>query len=133
MSRSTGLIIIRLLPIVLLVAALLFWMYDVQGRDGFVLRNTIAPILWVLLSALTLYRGDGNWTGAGKRMLFGTLGFAVPAIGLTGYLHYAYAVNLNDMFTTADEPLRVFEYLPLYTVVAGAIGFAIGWIAGRDS
>ena len=29
-------------------------------------------------------------------------------------------------------PDRVFYYLPYYTIVAGGIGFAIGWIVGRN-
>jgi hypothetical protein len=62
----------------------------------------------------------------------GVLGYAIPALGLAAYLHYAYSVNLNDMFTDAVYPDRVFRYLPFYTVVAGGIGFAIGWIVGRN-
>jgi hypothetical protein len=41
-------------------------------------------------------------------------------------------VNLNDMFSAAEFPDRVFRYLPAYTLVAGGIGFAIGWIVGRN-
>ncbi len=37
------------------------------------------------------------------------------------------------MFTDARFPDRVFRYLPLYTLVAGGIGFAIGWIVGRNA
>ena len=65
-------------------------------------------------------------------MPLGTLGFAIPALGLSIYLHYAYAVNLNDLFGDVQYPDRVFRFLPAYTLVAGAIGFAIGWIVGRN-
>ena len=85
-----------------------------------------------ILALLTLYRGGGKWSGAGLRMPLGTLGFAVPALGLSLYLHFAYSVNLGGMFTDAPYPERVFRYLPLYTLVAGGIGFAIGWIIGRN-
>jgi hypothetical protein len=51
---------------------------------------------------------------------------------LSLYLHYAYNVNLNGMFTDAVYPERVFRYLPIYTLAAGSIGFAIGWIVGRN-
>ena len=64
-------------------------------------------------------------------MLFRS-GFSIPALGLTLYLHYAYSINLNDMFTDALYPDRVFRYLPVYTIVAGGIGFVIGWIIGRN-
>ena len=130
-------LIARLLPVLLVTAAAAFWFADVQqgGPSGgrWVVRNLVPLLALVLLSWLTLYRGDGRWSGAGMRMPFGTLGFAVPTLGLTAYLHYAYSVNLNDMFGDAMFPDRVFRYLPIYTLVAGGIGFAIGWIAGRNA
>jgi hypothetical protein len=130
-------LIVRLLPVLLLVVAAGFWFADVQrgGPSGglWIARN-LAPLLaLLLLSWLTLNRGNGRWSGAGMRMPLGTLGFAIPSLGLTAYLHYAYSVNLNDMFGDAQYPDRVFRYLPLYTFVAGGIGFAIGWIAGRNA
>jgi hypothetical protein len=57
-------------------------------------------------------------------------GFAIPALGLTLYLHYAYAVNLDGMFDAGAGDL--FRFLPYYTVFAGMIGFAIGWLIGRN-
>jgi hypothetical protein len=130
-------LIVRLLPVALLAVAAGFWFVDVQqggpSAGQWAARN-LAPLLaLVLLSWLTLYRGDGRWSGAGMRMPLGTLGFAIPTLGLTSYLHYAYSVNLNDMFNDAPFPDRVFRFLPLYTFVAGGIGFAIGWIAGRNA
>jgi hypothetical protein len=89
-------------------------------------------LLLVLLSAFVLYRGGGQWAGSGKRLPLGVIGYSIPALGLGLYLHYAYSINLNDMFTDAAFPHRVFYYLPYYTVVAGGIGFAIGWIVGRN-
>ena len=86
----------------------------------------------VALALITLRRGNGTWTGSGWRWPLGTLGYAIPAVGLSVYLHYAYAVNLNGLFTDATQPEQLFRFLPLYTIGAGAIGFAIGWIAGRN-
>ena len=123
----------RLLPVLLLGTAAAFWFADVQESGPWVARN-LAPLLaLVLLCWLTLYRGDGRWSGAGMRMPLGTLGFAIPTLGLTAYMHYAYSINLNEMFSDAEYPDRVFRYLPAYTFVAGGIGFAIGWIAGRNA
>jgi len=59
------------------------------------------------------------------------IGFAVPALGLSIYLHYAYTVNLNELFSGATNPEKLFRFLPVYTLVAGGIGFAIGWIVGK--
>lgn len=125
-------LVVRLLPVVLLALAAAFWFADVQQGGPWIFRNLLPLAMLVALSWLTLRRGDGRWSGAGMRMPLGTLGFSIPALGLASYLHYAYSINLNEMFSDAQYPDRVFRYLPAYTLVAGGIGFAIGWIAGRN-
>jgi hypothetical protein len=125
-------LVVRLLPVVLLALAAAFWFADVQQGGPWIFRNLLPLVMLVALSWLTLRRGDGCWSGAGMRMPLGTLGFAIPTLGLASYLHYAYSINLNEMFSDAQYPDRVFRYLPAYTLVAGGIGFAIGWIAGRN-
>lgn len=128
----TRLILVRLVPLVLLVAAMALYVKDVQAGGPYVFRNLLPPLVLLVLAAFTLRRGDGRWTGAGWRLPLATLGFALPTLGLSIYLHYAYAVNLNDLFTGASRPEQLFRFLPVYTVVAGGIGFAIGWIVGRN-
>jgi hypothetical protein len=126
------LITVRLLPLILLTAAAAVWFNDVQGGGPYVLRNLVPLIVTLLIALLTLLRGRGRWTGAGWRLPLGTLGFSVPALGLGLYLHYAYSVNLDGMFDGAEGPSQLFRFLPYYTTVAGGIGFAIGWIVGRN-
>jgi len=126
------LLTVRLLPLVLLTGAAGAWFNDVQGGGPYVLRNFVPLIIMLLFALLTLLRGQGSWTGSGWRLPLGTLGFSIPALGLAVYLHYAYSVNLNGMFDAAESPLALFRFLPYYTTVAGGIGFAIGWIAGRN-
>lgn len=116
----------------LLLLATAVWFNDVQGGGLYVSRNLLPLGIILLLSLLTVWRGNGSWTGTGWRLALGTLGFSIPALGLAAYLHYAYAVNLNDMFVDAQHPLQLFRYLPYYTSGAGLIGFAIGWIVGRN-
>ena len=130
--ETNRLILVRLAPLVLLVAAAGMWINDVQGGGPYVLRNLVPPVFVLVLAALTLHRGEGRWTGSGWRLPLGTLGFALPALGLSVYLHYAYSVNLNDLFTDATRPEQLFRFLPVYTFVAGGIGFAIGWIVGKN-
>jgi hypothetical protein len=132
METGTRYLVVRMLPVVLVVTAAGLWFADVQQGGPWVPRNLLPLAALLLLCYLTLRRGSGRWSDAGMRMPLGTLGFAIPVLGLATYLHYAYAVNLNDMFTAAEFPQRVFRFLPAYTLVAGGIGFAIGWIAGRD-
>jgi hypothetical protein len=133
-SNTIKLVIWRLLPVVLVSVAAALWFHDVQQGGPYVLRNLIPLALLVGLSGLVLYLGNGKWSGSGsgKRLPLGIIGYAIPALGLALYLHYAYSINLNDMFSDAAYPDRVFRYLPVYTVVAGGIGFAIGWIVGRN-
>ena len=126
------LITVRLLPLILLTGAAGAWFNDVQGGGPYVLRNVAPLIIMLLFALITLLRGQGSWTGSGWRLPLGTLGFSIPTLGLAVYLHYAYSVNLNGMFDAAESPLALFRFLPIYTTVAGGIGFAIGWIAGRN-
>ena len=132
MNADAKYLAVRLLPAVLLCLAAGFWFADVQQNGPWVARNLVPLVLLVALAFITLKRGAGRWSGAGMRWPLGTLGFAIPTLGLSVYLHYAYAINLNDMFGDAQFPDRVFRFLPAYTLVAGGIGFSIGWIVGRN-
>jgi len=122
----------RLLPVILVSMAAAVWFNDVEEGGPYVLRNLVPLAILVLLAGLVLLRGGGHWTGSSKRLPLGVIGYAIPALGLAIYLHYAYSINLNDLFTDAAHPELIFKYLPIYTTVAGGIGFAIGWIVGRN-
>ena len=123
----------RFVPVLFAMIATAYWIDTVQSGGPFVLRNLVPLVILLMLALFTLVRGHGRWTGSGMRLLLGTIGYAIPALGLSSYLHYAYSVNLNGLFTDVEQPVRVFEYLPIYTTVAGGIGFVIGWIVGRNA
>ena len=127
-----GLVAFRLLPVFFITVTAMTYVAYVEGEDAYVIRNITPMLMVIVLSTLTLYKGGGSWTGAGWRWPLGTVGFAIPALGLSLYLHYGYAVDLEGMFDDAVYPQELFRFLPAYTMVAGAIGFAIGWIAGRN-
>ncbi len=132
MGKESRLIAIRLLPVLLITASAIAYISHIEGPDAYAIRNAVPMIVLAFLSAITLYRGGGSWSGAGWRLPLGTLGFAIPALGLSLYLHYGYSVDLDGMFSDVEHPQALFRFLPLYTIVAGAIGFAIGWIVGRN-
>jgi hypothetical protein len=123
---------LRLLPVVLITAAAVAYVFYVEGGQAYAWRNVLPMIVVVILAAISLYRGRGRWSGAGWRWPLGTAGFAIPALGLSLYLHYGYATDMHGMYSEALFPQELFRYLPMYTVVAGGIGFAIGWIVGRN-
>ena len=67
-------------------------------------------------------------------MLLGTAGFAIPALGLSAYLHFAYASNLGDLFDDARYPMEVFRFLPIYTLSPVALDLrSAGLSAGISS
>ena len=111
MQDRGKLTIVRLAPLVLVTIAAAFWFNDVQGGGPYVMRNLLPPVVVVALAAITLWRSDGTWTRNGWRWPLGTAGFAIPALGLTIYLHYAFSVNLNGMFDDAEKPAQLFRFL----------------------
>ena len=124
--------LIRLLPLLLGVIIIGAWFADVQQNGPYVVRNLLPPALVVVLAAWILLETGGTWRITDWRLPLATIGYAIPAIGLSIYLHYAFSVNLDGLFTDATRPGELFRFLPYYTVGAGLIGFAIGWIIGRN-
>lgn len=122
----------RLLPVIIVTAASAAYVVAVQGTDPLAAANVVPMLVVIVLAVLTLRRGRGRWSGAGWQWPLGTLGFAIPAVGLTLYVHHAWSVDLDGLASEARDPRNLFRYLPIYTLFAGAIGFAIGWIAGRN-
>jgi len=125
-------ILVRLLPVALAVAAAVAYVIHVEGAKGYPERNALPMLLALGLGLIVLIRGGGNWTKGGWSWLLGSVGYAVPALGLSLYLHYGFANDVGGMFSDAIYPYELFRYLPYYTTGAGGIGFAIGWIVGRN-
>ena len=130
--RSAVVFLIRLSPVIFVTLSAMIYVLKVEAGVAYPFRNLVPMLVVIVLSAITLRKGGGHWTGSGWRWVLGTSGFAIPAIGLSMYLHYGYQVDLHGMYSESVYPTEVFRYLPLYTIVAGAIGFAIGWIVGRN-
>ena len=132
MAVSATLFLFRLSPVLFITLAAMLYVLKVEAGVAYPFRNLVPMLAVIALSVITLKQGGGRWTGSGWRWLLGTVGFALPAIGLSLYLHYGYEIDLNGMYSQSVYPQEVFRYLPVYTTFAGAIGFAIGWIVGRN-
>lgn len=132
MSPVRAQFILRLLPVLVATAAAMAYVLHVEGDGAYRVRNLVPMIMVMLLAVLTLWKGGGRWTGSGWRWPLGVFGFAIPAIGLSIYLHYGFSVDLHGMYSESVYPEELFRFLPAYTAFAGVIGFAIGWIAGRN-
>ena len=130
--RKALVFLVRLSPVLFVAFAAMIYVLKVEAGVAYPFRNLVPMLIVVALAVITLVKGGGLWTGAGWRWLLGTTGFAIPAIGLSIYIHYGYDVDLNGMVSESVYPTEVFRYLPIYTTIAGGIGFAIGWIAGRN-
>jgi len=123
---------VRLTPVLIIAIAAMFYAASVEQENDYLWRNLLPMHAVVLIAVVTLVRGHGYWTGGGWRMPLATVGFALPTLGLSMYLHYGYSIDLNGMVSESVYPNELFRYLPIYTSVAGIIGFAIGWIVGRN-
>ena len=130
--RKALVFLVRLSPVLFVAVAAMIYVLKIEAGVAYPFRNLVPMLIVVALAAITLTKGGGLWTGTGWRWLLGTVGFAIPAIGLSIYIHYGYDVDLNGMVSESVYPTEVFRYLPIYTTISGGIGFAIGWIAGRN-
>lgn len=131
MRSATKLVFVRLSPVLLLVTAFSAYVVHVEGPHRYALLNVVPALVALALAAWTLVRGEGKWHGAGWHWPLATLGYAIPTLGLSLYLHQGWSVDRDGMASQASDPFALFRYLPLYTSFAGVIGFAIGWIIGR--
>jgi len=132
MRTSVAVFLVRLSPVVFVTLAAMIYVLHIEAGVAYPFRNLAPMFVVIALAAVALTKGHGHWTGAGWRWPLATLGFAIPALGLSIYLHYGYASDLHGMYSESVFPEEVFRYLPVYTMFAGAIGFAIGWIVGRN-
>lgn len=123
---------VRFLPFLLAFILLAAWMADVREGAPYLLRNLLPGIVWLALVAWALWHNAGTFFTPDSKRTLGALGFAIPAVGLSVYLHAAFQMQDSELFGPGSRPDRLFRYLPIYTLVAGGLGFAIGWIIGRN-
>ena len=108
-----------------LLGAVVWLIFTVSPSRDLVLGNLLAPLLaWASFAwVLSRKRTDTRWW-------LGLAGFTLAAVGLKVYLHLAFLLDWKDLASKAVTPSLMFAYLPYYALVAGLIGFWIGWIVG---
>ncbi|MEM7611464.1 MAG: hypothetical protein AAF270_07295 [Pseudomonadota bacterium] len=122
MSRS-----ILILMLTSAAFAVFAWLTVIANPSGdYLLRNVLPGLIaWsVLIYILRRHPADQRWW-------LGWVGYCVPAIGLSAYLHLSFLLDWGELSTRAVTPALLFRFLPFYVFFAGGIGFSIGWIVGR--
>ena len=123
---------IRAATLALPLAAVGVFIAEVETGLDTTLRN-LAPLLLTLgLGVIALVRNRSDWWQPDARWPLATLGFALPAVGLSLYLHVLWHYDVDGLASKARDPRLLFAWLPLYTLLAGAIGAALGLIVGRQ-
>jgi len=123
---------LRLAPVLLVVAAAAAFIYLAEADGPHVARNLLPLLVCVALFAYALHRNSGHWLRVDRRWTLASVGFAIPAVGLSLYLHASWLYDIDGIASGAESPDLLFRFLPYYTAVAGSIGFAIGWIIGKN-
>ncbi len=121
-----------LLPPVVVLAVAAVVILEAEDYGPYAMANLLPPALILVLLLHALAGADWRWRQADWRYLLGILGFAIPALGLSLYLHLGLMLEWDGMASRARTPQLLFRFLPYYTSGAGAIGFAIGWIIGGN-
>lgn len=119
-------------PPVLLLGIAAAIIIGVEDSGPFVSRNLVPVLIAFLLVLWALGPLGRHRRDAMRRRILGAIGFALPAVGLSLYLHLGLALEWDGMVNPTRTPELLFRFLPYYTVGAGCIGFAIGWIIGRN-
>lgn len=112
--------------------ALALFMRVAQADSGYLLRNLLPLLMAGGLLSAHLTRNRGQWLGSRPRWGIASLGFAAVVVGLNTYVHVLWFYDVDALRTLATQPRLLFRFLPAYTVLAAGIGFAIGWIIGRN-
>ena len=62
---------------------------------------------------------------------YSTYGFLIGSMLLSGYIHMAWLLDWDGTGTSSSTSGLIFIFIPLYSLIPGGIGFAIGQIIAR--
>lgn len=124
---------VRLLTLALPLAAIVVFMREVQEPAIYLSRSILCMLLAFVLPAVALLRNGGNWLLPKLPYALASWFFFFVVLGLNTYVHALWFYDVDAIRSAATQPAMLFRYLPFYTVLAGGIGFAIGWIIGVNA
>ncbi len=125
-------LIVRLLSIALLFAGLSMFIAEAQDPATYLSRSMFCMALGFAAPAIAIVRNSGNWLAPNLAFSLGAWFFAAVIGGLNVYVHSLWFYDIGGIKSDATQPGILFQFLPFYTVFAGAIGFAIGAIIGSN-
>lgn len=124
--------LLRLTPIIAIVVAAGVFIIRAEQGGPHVWRNLGPAVLCLALFWVALLKNRGSWFAVDRRWTPAAIGFAIPTLGLSLYLHASWHYDFDGIASGAATPDLMFRFLPYYTLSAGCIGFAIGWVIGRN-
>ncbi len=110
----------------------MLYVLDTHPDGGYLLRNLFPIFASILLSLFVIRKNPQRDKLESLKWQFATIGFIIPTIGLSLYMHYGYEIDLYGMYSKSIWPIELFRFLPFYIIFSGIIGFSIGWIIGRN-
>ncbi|MEM7764796.1 MAG: hypothetical protein AAF290_12090 [Pseudomonadota bacterium] len=125
-TRSTARFILFVDLFCIAGVAVFFWLLVAGNPTACCRASNATPMVVALVAYLIVSRRQLD-----ARFWLALIGFSLPAVGLSAYLHLSFLFDWQGIASNAVTPELLFTYLPIYVMVAGATGSAIGWIVGR--
>lgn len=89
-------------------------------------------VLWNYLPLFASYSlfSTGRKEASVSKVL-GAVCFLVASMGLSIYIHLAWMLNWNQTQTGGSTAALILAVCPVYAIILGGIGYAVGWGLGK--
>lgn len=88
--------------------------------------------LWVLLPLALIYlRAWVAGRNGQRHHISAVVGYLIPVIPLMWFVHLQWYFDINGSATGSSTSALMFAVLPVYCLVLGAIGYALGYAVSR--
>lgn len=104
------------------ISTILIWVSEGMAFDVFVAWNLLPVIGALFIYSYAKIRGN---------VLYGAYGFLIGSMLLSGYVHLAWLFDWGGMKSGSSTAGLVFIFTPVYSLVAGTVGFIVGAFTAR--